>query len=358
MADDIASTGPTPASTSSPSTTAPASPPAAGADSSSSGQGPGTGATTSAEPGKKPTLLDAVLKVVPESTESDVLEGQRPDAPPSPTDSGEQAAQDGQSDEDDAATDEPSATDPPVVRKKINKLLKQRRELRDEVARLQPVAEIGGQLANFATENDLSSDDVVRAISLAAAVRAGDWLGFYQQVGPFVRRAQEYLGLVLPDDLGQRVQQGHMTEAAAREYAKTRFDAGRAQAIAQQRETEIHSTRLQGVQRDVQRAVSTFESRLAASDPDYRAKADAIRRTTQAMLHERGGQITSVKDALDIVQAAHAEVTSQYRRLLPTPRATNPVPNGNSQQPAARAAPKTLYEAAVQGLERARAGRV
>lgn len=332
-------------------TPAPASPPAAGAVSSDGTSQ--TSAQQGEEPGKKPSLLDAVLKVVPADTEGDVL-AKPTDAPTSPP-----AIEGEQSDQgsDDEATEADLAGMSHRVAKKVKTLLAQRGELRRQVAELQqmqPVAEIGGQLANFANENDLSSDDVVKVLGMAAAVRAGDWAGFYQAVGPFVRRAQEYLGLVLPDDLNGRVQQGHMTESAAREYARTRFDAARAQALAEQRQAEVQTSQVQHVQADVQRAVSNFEAQLASRDPDYRAKADAIRRTTQAILHERGGRISSAQEALDIVQAAHAEVTNQYRRFLPGPRATNPVPNGNSQQPSARAEPKTLMDAALLGLERAR----
>lgn len=354
MAEDIAPSG-SPDTPSPATAPAPVSSPATGAASSdgTASSAPGTGAVSS-EPGKKPTLLDAVLKVVPASTEPDVLAEKATDAPTSPDD-GEPAAE-GQDNADEASDAELAGMGPRTA-KKFKTLLRQRGELRQQVAelqQLQPTAEIGGQLANFAQENDLSSDDVIRAISLAAAVRAGDWQGFYAQVGPYVRRAQEYLGLVLPEDLGQRVQQGHMTESAAREYARTRFDAARAQAVAAQREAELSSSRVSHVQADVQGAVTRFETQLAAGDPDYRAKAEAIRRTTQALLHERGGQINSVEEALDIVRAAHAEVTSQFRRFLPAPRPTNPVPNGNSQQPSARAAPRNLMEAALQGLERSR----
>ena len=104
----------------------------------------------------------------------------------------------------------------------------------------------------------------------------------------------------------------------------------------------------------MQRAVSSFEERLAANDPDYAAKADAIRRTAQALLLERGGKIGNVQEALEVVQAAHREVSAQYRRYVPQPRATSPYPNGNSQQPNARPAPKNMMEAALAGLENAR----
>jgi len=348
----VAEETPSPVQSSSSDTTASAPTPAA--DAGPSGEATQSPAPQGADTGKKPTLLDAVLKVVPADTEKDVL-ADKADAPTSPPESGDQADQG--SDEDATEADIDALQMGKRQASKFRTLLKQRGELRQQVAELEqyrPVAEIGGQLANFAQENDLSSDDIVKVLGIAAAVRAGDWQGFYQAVGPFVRRAQEYLGLVLPDDLGARVHQGHMTEAAAREYARTRFDAARAQALANQRETEVHTSRVQYVQADVQRAVTNFETQLAARDPDYRAKADAIRRTTQAMLHERGGRINSAQEALEIVRDAHAEVTANYRRFLPAPRPTNPVPNGNSQQPSARAAPKTLMEAALQGLEKSR----
>ena len=142
--------------------------------------------------------------------------------------------------------------------------------------------------------------------------------------------------------------------AAARELAMTRFNQQRAQEEARANADRASAQQVQYVQSDVQRAVTTFEERLAANDPDYAAKADAIRRTAQALLLERGGKISGVQEALEVVQAAHREVSAQYRRFAPQPRATSPAPNGHSQQPNARPAPKNLMEAALAGLENAR----
>jgi hypothetical protein len=72
------------------------------------------------------------------------------------------------------------------------------------------------------------------------------------------------------------------------------------------------------------------------------------------MLHERGGTIGGVQDALQITKAAYDEVNRQMRAFQPTPRATRPVPNGATQTTSARAAPKNMMEAALQGLENAR----
>jgi len=145
-----------------------------------------------------------------------------------------------------------------------------------------------------------------------------------------------------------------MTEAAARELAAARFREQRASEEARANASSMDAQRLEFMQTDVQRAVSSFEERIAANDPDYRAKEPAIRQTAQALLLERGGRINSVQEALEIVQQAHSEVTQQFRRAFPSARATSPTPNGHSQQPNARPAPRSLMEAALAGLENAR----
>jgi len=306
--------------------------------------------------------MEAALKVTKVTPERDVLgrqpEGQGgPPQPPGQTTAEDQAGKT----QPEGEQDEPATDDLPLpdeasekIRKKVDKLLRERRRLRSEVAQLQPDANVGNRLTAFARDNDLSPDDVVMGMNTMAALRRGDYAGFYRQVAPFVRKAQEVLGLVLPDDLGQRVQGGAITETAARELAITRFNQERAEQEARTNAARSSAQNLQYVQADVQRAVTTFEERIAANDPDYRAKADAIRRTAQALLHERGGRIASVQEALDIVASAHQEVTAQFRRFQPAVRATSPHPNGNSQQPNARAAPRNLMEAALQGLENAR----
>jgi hypothetical protein len=312
------------------------------------------------KPGEaKETLLDAVLKVVPTTDEKDILDktdaSANPDAQPKDEDKADKKPDEG---EDDTSTDEDdekaAEAANPVTRKKINKLLRQRRELRDEVLFLRPVAEIGHELQTFAKTNDLSGDDIIMSLQIAASLRKGDYEGFYQAVGPYVRRAQEYLGVVLPDDLQERVKQGHMTPMAAHEFARTRFDRDRAAVTAEETQAAQGGMVLQALQSDVQRSVSALEGRFAATDPDYKAKAGHVRRVAQAMLFERGGKISSVEDALSITKDAYLEVNKQFRSLSPAPRPTALTPNGHGQTPAVRSQPKTMMEAALQGLENAR----
>jgi hypothetical protein len=304
----------------------------------------------------KEGLLDAVLKVVPATNETDVLA--KTDDKSAPTDI--KPEEPGQADTEEADDGTPDDEEPapqdaaPAVRKKINKLLKQRRELRNEVAALRPVAQIGSEIETFAKQNKLTGDDVAGTLRMAAMLRAGDYASFYKAVAPFVRTAQEYLGVVLPKDLTDRVRAGHMTEAAAREFARQRYDHQRSQVELRETAQETQVSQVRAVQADVQRAVTNFELRLSANDPDYKAKAPSVRRAAQAMLFERGGKISNVQEALEITKNAYEEVNRQMRSIAPRPSATPKQPNGATQTSSARAAPKSLMEAAIQGLENAR----
>lgn len=325
-------------------------------EASSVSEAPASG--TSGEASKE-TLLDAVLQVVPATTE-ETVEGSTEDkeAPPASEDAEgkDQAEDDASKDENDDASDEEETENvSPTVRKKMNKLLKQRRELRAENAQLRAPAEIGAQLQNFAVSHQLGTDDVVNALHIAATLRRGDYSAFYQMIAPYVRHAQEYLGVVLPDDLQQAVHQGHMSDVAAREYAKTRFDQQRMQ-IENERMNDMGRQFVVGqVQQNVARAVSSFEERLAASDPDYKAKAGFVHRAASALLRERGGTISTVEEALALTKQAYDEVNANFRRMQPR-RATPPTPGGTSNQAPTRAAPKSLMEAATQALLQSRTG--
>jgi len=320
---------------------------------------PSTETTVSETQGEqsKESLMDAVLKVVEPTPEPTVTSETSEEAPPASDEQGEVKAEDESSEEteqDDSSDDEqapPEAT--AAVRKKVNKLLRQRRELRDEVAQLRAPAEIGQQLANFQQANGLDTGDIVEALDILTLVKRGDYQGFYDRLAPLIRHAQEVIGVVLPSDLQQRVSQGQMTAEAARELATTRFERANYEVQTRQMHAQQQSAHVHRVKDDVQRSVSSFEERLAASDPDYAKKQDAIRRVAQARLFERGGRIQSVEEALQITQEAYNEVNAQFRRLQPAVRATTPTPGrSNPQTPQSRPQPKSLMDAVKMALDR------
>jgi len=314
--------------------------------------------TSAVEPGKTPSkesILDAVLKVVPATNETDVLAEPKDKPLPEgdPTKAAEQAEAD--KDDDTPADDEVPQDATPKARKQIRKLLKERRELHDEVVTLRPAAEIGVELETFAKVNSLTGDAIATGLKAMAMLRAGDYEGFYKAVAPAVRQAQEYLGIVLPKDLGELVRAQQMTEAVARNIARQRYDGQRTQAELETTQQAHSQQVVEHTRADVRNQVSSFELRLAANDPDYKVKAPFIKRAAQAMLLDRGGVISSAQEAMEITKAAYAEVNRQLKSMQPTPTATRALPNGSAQTPSGtRAAPKTMFEAALVGLENAR----
>ena len=308
----------------------------------------------------KESLLDAVLKVA-NVTEEPTVEGEKASDETSnqvKPEEGEKEEDDESSPETEASAEEVPDSVPAPVKKKIRKLQKEALKYKHEIENLKPSAEIGQQLQNYASSNNLSSEDVVFALDLAAMVARNDYDGFYKVISPLIRHAQEVTGVVLPQDLQGMVEQQQMTPQMAQEFARTRFERAQYENQARQMQQVQQTQQVSQVKDTVQRSVSAFEQRLAAQDPDYKAKADAVRRAAQAMLYERGGRINNQQEALQIVQAAYNEVNQQYRRINKPSRATAPTPGAsNPQTPPARTAPKSLMEAAMQGLSKAnRAG--
>jgi hypothetical protein len=317
--------------------------------------------TPAAEPGKtaKETVLDAVLKVIPADTETDALVESK--AAPDAT-TPEEGTTETDTEEDDEA-EPPADASTPMIRKKINKLLKkyhtQKKELYEasqELQALRPQAEIGGQMQTFARENDLSAQDRANLMQIGSFVRAGNYKAFYEAVAPIVRRAQEYLGIALPKEARDAVQQGRMSEASAREYVRLQMDKQLTETSLNQQRQIAANQALQSTQDYVQRTVSALEAQFAASDPDYSKKSAFVLQTAKAKLHDRGGTISNVQEALAITREAYDEVNATLRKMQPGVRATSRQPNGNGQTRSARPEPANPYEAALQGLERARNG--
>lgn len=317
--------------------------------------------TPAADPGKsaKETVLDAVLKVIPADTTTDVLADAKADQDkPQP----EEGTTETDTDEDDEAEPAPEASTP-QIRKKIQKLLKkyhtQKKELYEasqELAALRSPAEIGTQMQSFAKANDLSAEDIANLCQIGAYVRAGDYKSFYEAVAPIVRRAQEYLGLALPKEAREAVQQGRMSEVAAREYVRLQMDKQLTEVHLRTQQQTAARQNLQNTQDYVQRTVSALEAQFAASDPDYKAKSDSVTLAAKALLHDRGGTINNVQEALEITKAAYDMVNANIRRQRGPAMATARQPNGNGQSRQARPEAKSPFEAALLGLERARNG--
>ena len=96
----------------------------------------------------------------------------------------------------------------PRTKKRIQQLLADNDGLRKQIEPLKARADTTEQLQNFLKQSDIAKEDFGLVLDLAAAMRRGDFKTFLEGVGPYVKLAQESLGITLPPDLAQAVRQG------------------------------------------------------------------------------------------------------------------------------------------------------
>ncbi len=244
----------------------------------------------------------------------------------------------------------------PETRRRFERLLAQRNEARQGIEALQPELTQHRRLQGYLQENQLAAEDVNTLLGVGAALRRGDYKGFLDGVTPFVMAAQEALGLRVAPDLLKQVNEGTIDEAAARELTRTRHRAVQAEARLKDANQTVATTRQTQHADSIRTAVDTWEAGIRQRDPDYAQMSDAVRRTTQGLLQERGTPRTP-QEAVALTQAAYDEVRSVLARVRPAPRATRPTPSSiHVATGTSTAEPRTMKDAvlnALSGMRRA-----
>lgn len=302
-------------------------------------------------------LLEAVQQAVPPRS-WEHLDGSG-GAPPAP------AARSGQTADAPELPDEVSKEEldryTPGARTRITRLLDQRRTLQADNERLkgyEPSAQAANSVSQYLREHDIGREDFLMMLDLGASLRKGDFQRFYAGIQPYVRLAEEYLGVSLPPDLQERVRQGHMTTPAAAAYSRERMERAMYQSNLQRQQqafgqyqrasqAQQHQAAREVLANQVRDTVNTWESKVAQSDPDYAAKKAAVQDTMWAVVRERGVP-QSPDHAVQIAQEALRRVNVNFSRWAPQRRPTSRVPSSTGRTPGVTPEPRNLLEAVQQ----------
>jgi hypothetical protein len=245
----------------------------------------------------------------------------------------------------------------PRTRKRIAKLLQEREGLQSRIGPLEAQAKTTVELQNFLKQADIAKEDFGLVLDLASAMRRGDFRTFLEGVAPYVKLAQESLGITLPPDLQQAVQTGHMTQDAARYVAQERsarlLAETRLNRTTQETSQRAHVEAVQQFQASVAGAVQSWEQQVRRADPDYARKEPVVRDLLHAVVQERGPP-RSPAEAVEIARQAYERANAVVSRFVPTPRSTHAVPSSLNRVNGARAEPRSLKEAVHLALERSR----
>jgi hypothetical protein len=246
----------------------------------------------------------------------------------------------------------------PRTKARVEKLLEQRHAARQEADALKPHAAKWQQMDGYLKKHNLAAEDANTLLGVGAALRRGDFKAFLDGVQPYVDHARQALGQLVPNDLQAKVDTGELSEDAAKQLTVARIANARlqgevrantdAQTAQRQADAQAH------VMATVNTAITTWEQGIRARDPDYAKMAPEVEAEARLLIAAHG-HVKSVEEATAIADRAYARVKRMFSAGRPAPVATPKQPSGARAVNGARAEPRNLMEAAMQGLERARA---
>ena len=211
-----------------------------------------------------------------------------------------------------------------------------------ELESLKPLAERQQQVTDYCARFNISEEQMQDALRMAALLN-NDPLEAQKALQPIWEALSRYSGERLPDDLAQKVKDGLVDEATAKEMATLR---GRLAATEKRRELDQRSSAEQLVQAKV-RAVNQWEANKMATDPDFKQKAELVADRYVALV--RAKQPGSPEAAVALAEQALADVNARLGVFIPKKPAGRPGPNGVTVR-REMAPPKTALEAAQRAL--------
>lgn len=278
------------------------------------------------------------------------------EAPPSKDEPEANASVD---DEEDAETDlseDPSEDElkaaAPKTRERMEKLLSQRHEAREQAKELAPKAEQWDRIEAFRKEQNLTPEHLANAIQITALIE-NDPARALEALGPVWQSLQQRAGAVLPDDLEAAVRSGEITRERALQVAKANATLTNAQT-SQQRQEEARQQQAEAEKQAKatemrSQAATTWETAKAASDPDWHLKRDQVADQFYARMMRDGAPETAeaTTKMLEDAAAAVDKLIGNFRQKAPA----RPAPSaGVSPRSAGAPAPKSYLDVVEQAL--------
>jgi hypothetical protein len=195
----------------------------------------------------------------------------------------------------------------------------------------------------------LSQDDMAQLFAWPRLL-ASDPNAAVEQLQQFTARWQEKVGHSLPADLRQKVDDGLLDEATAKEVSTLRatnaLDKTRTAAEAVERERTSTAQRT----REIHDSVNAYQAELKANDPDYTPEKHEMVVDALTALVTKHGVPQSVADARGMAKAAYDTVSKRLQAFKPQPRAVASPSVGRRLNKPAESQPKSMREAVERAL--------
>ena len=219
---------------------------------------------------------------------------------------------------------------------RIRQLVEQKNTAREEATTataelkaLQPKIEQFDGLVNYMRENNIESSEFDNALKIVNLIK-NDQAKAFEVLTPIYRSLAEQVGKILPEDLQQRVAQGHLSEDDARQLHESRSHVKLADQ-RQERQAERTEAGRQEVAQNarlqtVVKAADDWTKAKAASDPDWSLKQNLVAEQVELDINRRvqqdgpDGFPKSMEEVVEMSEKALKLVESRLKALGPRPK--------------------------------------
>lgn len=179
---------------------------------------------------------------------------------------------------------------------------------------------------------------------------ASDPKAAVEQLQEFTAMWQEKVGHKLPQDLHQKVEDGTLDEATAKEVAQLR--AGNALERTRHEAENAERERLSAAQRtrEIHDSVNAYQAELKAKDPDYTPEKHEMVVDALTALVTKHGVPGTVAEARAMAKSAYDTVSKRLSAFKPQPRPVASPTVGRRLNKPAEAQPKSMREAIERSL--------
>lgn len=194
-------------------------------------------------------------------------------------------------------------------------------------------AERFGQIENFMESTGVNSDMMAQALNLTA-LAVQDEEAFFKKIGEIYEDYAVHLGKKLPADIQAMVDDGAVSDEAARQLAQERAAHKRERARAEQAQNHVVATQQQNYKAAMDQTVNSWIAAKSKTDPGFFNKIEAI--TGEILrLQTTRAPARNVAEMTKLMDEAHENVT---KRMRPARQPHHPAPNTSMRQARPRAA--------------------
>lgn len=240
---------------------------------------------------------------------------------------------------DEAAEEQHDDPSKPVPYERFQQVIQERNEVREQMRDIQPKAELHDRLVKFCQDNQLTDDDYVQAMEIAALLK-NDPQQAWEKLKPIVEGLGVLSGDKLPDDLAKDVEEGALTMERAKEIATLRAQTKFREKSQQVSEKQRADRQKAAFVQSIHTAWASWDANKRKLDPDFKPGGNGLWELVNDRMAALGaalgpnGQpvhpIRSPEDAIKLAEEAYKFVMKTAKKITPLPGARRALSSNGS----------------------------